>query len=212
MSLIPSQKVDSARARRYRRSSIKPERNLRNTRTIVASSFCTIVAPLTEALKPAWFCPRCLASIGTNDPYDEGRVVNEPERFRFSGKSKLTASRNTSISAVVVLQHYCVDERMVSIINELLFRQRRGELIAPGANIQLLSERQDEPREISHEGTVRVIVLENPYARYRFPADLFRGPFDQRWTFADGCYSMTWIGSELKRLVNRPSPVPFILL
>ena len=71
---------------------------------------------------------------------------------------------------------------------------------------------QDQPRVITHANSLRVIVLENPYAPIRFPNDLFNGPLDQCWGNREDCYTLRWIGPELQKLRERPKPVPFLLL
>ena len=73
------------------------------------------------------------------------------------------------------------------------------------------------PRELQHsapltyryENTIRVVVLENPHANISFP-DVFRGPFDQRWTWQDGWCTPTWIGAAAQECLA--SGVPYHLL
>jgi hypothetical protein len=61
-----------------------------------------------------------------------------------------------------------------------------------------------------YQGTIRTVVLENPYARMPFPPDLFMGPFDQRWHQESGHFRVCFMGSELMRL--KQSGVPFAYL
>lgn len=142
----------------------------------------------------------------------DSRLADEPFRFSFYGSSKLSAGQNTSISAIIILQHYQVDERWVSIWNELHDRQACGEKLPPGASLEAAARMQDRPQVITHANSVRVVVLENPYARIRFPNDLFNGPLDQRWGNREDCYTLLWVGPELQKLRERPEPVPFLLL
>jgi hypothetical protein len=145
-------------------------------------------------------------------PASLDRIEDVPNRFHFSGSSTLSLDRNTTISAVIILQHWHVNELWVSVQNELLERQARGEKLFPGASCQLLAERQDESIQITHAGTIRCVVLENPYARMRFPHDLCNGSFDQRWGRVGDDYTLLRIGSGLEELRQRPNPVPFVYL
>jgi len=63
-------------------------------------------------------------------PLSLDRIDDVPKRFRFSGSSTLSRYRNTTISAVVILQHWHVNERWVSVYCELLDRQARGETLS----------------------------------------------------------------------------------
>jgi len=71
---------------------------------------------------------------------------------------------------------------------------------------------QDQASVITHANSLRVIVLENPYERISFPNELFKGPLDQRWGSQEDPYTLLWIGRELRKLRERPKPVPFLLL
>jgi hypothetical protein len=145
-------------------------------------------------------------------PFSFDRIDDVPKRFRFSGSSTLSHDRNTTISAVIILQHWHLNELWVSVQRELLDRQARGEKILPGADFQLMVDRQDESIKITHPDTIRCVVLENPHARIPCPENLFRGPFDQRWGNIGSDYTLLWIGSGLEALRLRPQPVPFTYL
>jgi hypothetical protein len=139
-------------------------------------------------------------------------IEDVPSRFRFFGTAKLSKNSNTTLSAIIILQHYSVNELWVSVMNELLDRQANGEKLPPGASLQLLADHQNDPIEITHPHTVRCVVLENPYARFGLPTHLFAGPFDQCWGRDRDDYTMLWTGAELVKLRNRSKPVPFIYL
>lgn len=138
-------------------------------------------------------------------------IEDVPSRFRFYGTAKLNKSSNTTLSAIIVLQHYGVNELWVSV-NELLDREANGEKLPPGASFQLLADHQSDAVEITHPDTVRCVVLENPHARFVLPTQLFAGPFDQRWGRDGDDYTMLWTGAELVKLRTRSKPVPFIYL
>jgi hypothetical protein len=155
------------------------------------------------------------AMLGGNsvcEPLSIDYIEDAPYRFRFFGNSALSHDRNTTIGAVVILQHWQVNELWVDVRNELLNRQAKGEKILPGADLQLLAERQDEPIQVTYPNTTRCVVLENPHAHIAFPRDLFNGPFDQRWGINGDDYTLLWMGSELHKLRQRSKPVPFMYL
>jgi hypothetical protein len=52
----------------------------------------------------------------------------------------------------------------------------------------------------------RIVVIENPHANHIFP-DLFRGPFDQRWTWQGEWLTASWVGDSTKQCLA--SGVPF---
>jgi len=151
------------------------------------------------------------AAFGQNTfyPLRADRVEDTPRRFRFSGSSKLNRDSNTTISSIILLQHWEVKELWVDVRNELLDRQSRGERIMPGADMQLLAERQDEPVRITHPNTTRCVVLKNPFAQVPFPNNVFDGPFDQRWGLSGDVYTLQWMGSGLEKLRQRPKLVPY---
>jgi hypothetical protein len=137
-------------------------------------------------------------------------IEDVPSRFRFSGTAKLTKDSNTTISAIIILQHYSINELWVSVMNRLLDRQANGAKLPPGASLQLLADLRSDPVEITHPDTVRCVVLENPHARFALPTHLFAGAFDQRWGQDGDEYTMLWTGTELVKLRNRSKPVPFV--
>lgn len=59
-------------------------------------------------------------------------------------------------------------------------------------------------------GTVRAIAIENRHARFPFPEELFRGPFDQRWDWKGEWCGPVWVGETLDKLYGEG--VPFHLL
>ena len=90
-------------------------------------------------------------------------------------------------------------------------KDKRGEEITPWVQFSVLEELSSEQKAtFSYEGTIRALILENPYARIPFPADLLVGPFDQRWRMAGGMLRLGAMGSELTQL--RTSGVPFVFL
>lgn len=143
--------------------------------------------------------------------------------FRFPSKNECTTlppklanpflsrTDNTSISAVIALMRYRLDEFQVAVWHDLLSRQANGEILDPGASIDASARLQDSvPLTYRFDGTIRVVVIENRHARIPFPEDVFRGPFDQRWTWQDEWLTPTWIGAVAAQFFKEG--VPFALL
>jgi len=145
-------------------------------------------------------------------PDRTGPIIDLPERFQFFGTASLNRTTNTTISAIVLLQHYQVNELWVGIYDELIARQQRGVEITARTQFEILAERSDKEIQYSHPDTVRAVVLRNPHARRPLPNDLCMGPFDQHWDRVGSEYTLTWIGSTLTALRRRPTPVPFLYL
>lgn len=143
------------------------------------------------------------------EPEDFLDAGAEPQSFCFIGKAALTPKHNTTVSAILILAEYRLDHVWVEAGRQLAAKRRRGEGIKPFEQAELcqrISERGG-PR-YSYEGTVRVIVLENPYARIPFPPDLLVGPFDQHWRLQSGRFRLASMGCELERL--KRDKVPFV--
>jgi hypothetical protein len=121
---------------------------------------------------------------------------------------------NTAISAILILSDYALCDRALALWRQFSRRQAEGEVIPPGEGMRVLAEPHDNlPNAHQFAGTVRVIVLENPHtpAARRFPEDLFRGPFDQRWSaHNEELYGPVWMGSTLQSLYD--DGVPFQML
>lgn len=138
-------------------------------------------------------------------------LCSEPQSYKFLGSAELTPTHNTTISAIAILTPYRLNHLWLDIWRELDARQKRGEAIDVRDQFDLLQQFSEKsPARFSYEGTIRVIVIENPYARIPLPTELFVGPFDQRWRMDAGLLRVAFVGSELERL--RQDGVPFIYL
>jgi len=136
---------------------------------------------------------------------------SEPQTYQFLGSAELTPTHNTTISAIAILAPYRLNHLWLDVWRELEARQKRGEAINVRDQFDLLQQFSEKsPSRFSYEGTIRVIAIENPYARIPLPTELFVGPFDQRWRMEAGLLGVAFIGSELERL--RRDGVPFIYL
>jgi hypothetical protein len=144
------------------------------------------------------------------EPEDFVDAGAEPQSFRFVGKAALTPKQNTSVSAIAILAEYRLNHVWVEAGCQMMAKRQRVEEIKPGEQFELCQRIYDEKGlRYSYEGTIRMIVLENPYARTPFPPDLFVGPFDQHWRLQAGRFRLAFMGSELERLKNENVPSVF---
>jgi hypothetical protein len=151
------------------------------------------------------------AAFGTWDCLPDP-LNDQPPAYEFSGfDSVLSQAKNTRISAVLVLAEYALDRLFVDVWKELQAKRKRGEPVENSDCFDLLSRRDPGgSRRVSYQGTIRVIAVENPYARVPFPAELFIGPFDQRWRRESKHFRLVFVGSELEKL--RTEGVPHLFL
>jgi hypothetical protein len=144
------------------------------------------------------------------DAAASGNLRAEPCSYQFSGSAGLTPKHNTTISAIAILNPYRLNHMWLEMWRELDAKRQRGDEIKPWDQFDILQRlSSDQPATYSYEGTIRTLVLENPYARKAFPPDLF-GPFDQRWRMQSGWFSLAFMGAELAGL--KRNGVPFIYL
>src|SRR5579859_7908285 len=125
----------------------------------------------------------------------------EPSTYRFSGRAELRADCNTTFSAIVILSPYRLNHLWLEVWRKLAAKANVGEEIKASDQFDLLQQLSPEgTTSYSHDGTIRAVVLENPYAKIAFPPDLFTGPFDQRWHMESGLFKLSFIGSELQQM------------
>jgi hypothetical protein len=123
----------------------------------------------------------------------------------------LSRTDNKSISALLVMVRYRLNEFELAVWKELLARQASGEQLRPGASLDVATRLQyTVPRTYQFADTIRVVVIENPHRRIQFPTDVFCGPFDQHWTWQDEWCVPTWIGPTAANCFQ--DGVPFDLL
>jgi hypothetical protein len=164
-----------------------------------------------------WNYPSIIPEIVLSAAFGEKVFENrsalgaKPTIFHFSGRSELRSDCNTRFSAIVVLASYRLNHLWLESWRRLSAKKEKGEGINSFDQIFLLQQVASEGvTGCSYEGTIRAVVLENPYARIAFPPDLFVGPFDQHWHMESGCFQPYFMGSELRRL--KSEGVPFIYL
>ena len=164
-----------------------------------------------RSLDPTTVLSAALGQDFQEEPGTGGTIRPEPSSFRFFGSAKLTKGQNTTISAIIVLAHYELNDLLIEVWRRLYAKQEREGKVAPTDYFDLQTELgQDRPQALRYVGTIRVIAFHNPHARIPFPTNVFTGSFDQQWGLVDGCYRPIWLGSELGRLYNEG--VPFVYL
>ena len=154
---------------------------------------------------------------------DDSRIDPRPPYYRFLRRSDLPKDRlfladallspvaSKTFSANIMLARYELNELHLEVWKRQYARQEAGQTATTQDRFQLLSELAPTlAGSRRFTGTVRVIVIENRYARLPFPKDLFRGPFDQHWGWKDQACGPVWIGETLGELYREG--VPFHML
>lgn len=165
--------------------------------------------PMIDVIVSAAFGERI-----TLEPACGQTLADEPFRFKFRGKAKLGPNRNTTISAIAILQHYELQSRLVDAFYRVRKKLERGEEVGPLGYAEEFELMKDIENKVEFKDSVRALILENPYARIPLPSAFPLGPLDQRWGVKDssGWYTLLLLGSELARLRARERPVPFLAL
>lgn len=105
-------------------------------------------------------------------------LTEQPPAYEFSGRdSALSPTKNTRISAIVILDNYALDRLQVQVWKELSARKERGEQVEISDYMEILNTIAPNPlANTSYAEAVRAVVLENPHARIAFPPELFVAP------------------------------------
>lgn len=147
------------------------------------------------------------------EPKGGQTLADEPLRFKFGGKAKLRPGVNTTISAIIILQHYRLEWRFVEAFYRTRRKMETGETVGPLAYAEEFQSMDDSEKKIDFADSVRAVILENPHARIPLVRGQLLGPLDQLWGMdASGWYTMIDMGSELDRLRRMERPVPFLAL
>jgi len=165
--------------------------------------------PMLDVIVSAAFGERI-----TLEPACGQTLADEPFRFKFRGKAKLGPDRNTTISAIAILQHYELESHWVDAFYRVRKKIELGEEVGPLAYAEEFELMKDIENKVEFKESVRALILENPFARISLPSTFPLGPLDQRWGLKDssGWYTLILLGSELARLRARERPVPFLAL
>ena len=202
-------------AMRRARNQLRGCKHLPTAIVLYSESLYRNVTPLTVA--SAAFGP------GFQDARQYDRVEPWAPALRFSRRDQvptnlsrlanpfLSRTDNRTISAVIVLARYRLDNFQLAVWRRLYERQSSGQQLPPGASFSVAAELQDTvPATYEFEGTIRLAVIENSHARIQFPTGLFRGPFDQRWIRREEWCMPSWIGATATDCYEQG--VPFDLL
>jgi hypothetical protein len=120
--------------------------------------------------------------------------------YRLSGRAKLRADCNTTISAVVALLPLLIHA------DTLWAARRVWALTAEGPHKLTEEESGDVTREAykhlgAPEVVIRAAVVENPYARKPLSPCFFTGPFDEHWARReDGSFGILRQGPRIEEL------------
>lgn len=122
-----------------------------------------------------------------------GKAVGDPEAA-FLGKGKMIRPHwkkpeNRRISAIITLRHYAVGKRKYSQWWEGIRAQIRAGTID--------RDSVPEPDFDCGELGLGVIVWDNAYADIPLPKDIFRGPYDERWSVVDNDQRLTFRGAGI---------------
>ena len=143
-----------------------------------------------------------LGNVGITMDFDtaQGQAIAGTERNTFLGGGKMIDNKrrqpqNTTISAILVLEKF-LDKTKIqkALINKIKERKRKP---TPEEELGIRMKLYKDYRIVS---VPRVVVIENPFARVAFPAELSNGPFDERWRIGDDEQERVFVGGKLKEL------------
>lgn len=106
--------------------------------------------------------------------------------------------QNQTISAITVLGRVAAGERFFNADIRTLEQRERGPIDLE-ERLQKLELASGTPCDFRHR-PLRVVVHENPYGRIPLPADLFRGPWDERYGPRDGSIQQLFQGQKIAEL------------
>jgi len=144
-------------------------------------------------LEPDFILGAMLGNIGFEIPvrrfgdatlsFDEKNIRNVftggGRMIRYGRSGIPLEPQNTTISAVIVVEHFDVGQRRFKAYYETLERERERSL-TPDELCDEINAAKGTDRDGSLRA-VRAIVCENPYARLPLPRDIFVGPYDERY-------------------------------
>lgn len=140
---------------------------------------------------------------------------NSPKQV-FTGGGKMVnykrqKPQNTTISSIVILDHYPLRQMKIEIALDA-WKRELGE-----PSLEEVWGFCDAFPKTPEDRVLRVAVYENPYARIPLRRDLFRGPFDGRWGVDGEVLRRVYVGDDLRRIeeqlerCDRRSPIQRLL-
>jgi len=159
----------------------------------------------TAILRPIFVFGAMLGNLGLKIDFDpkKGEAVAGSEKSAFLNGGKMTNHRsnqpqNTTISAILVLEEF-----LDNIEVEKAMRKHEAKQGKQFTGPEMIGIRIELYKDHPIVTVPRVVVIENPFARMVFPADLFNGPFDERWRWIkeqNGKIQRIFVGHKLKEL------------
>jgi hypothetical protein len=122
-----------------------------------------------------------------------GKAVGDPEAA-FLGMGKMIRPHwrepeNRRITAILTLRHYAAGMRRYSLWWDEIRRQIKAGAIDPDAT--------PEPDFDIGERGLGVLVWDNAFAEIPLPLNVFRGPYDERWSVVDNDQRLTFRGAGI---------------
>lgn len=160
-----------------------------------------------------------LGDLTIQMPFDRerGMVRVEEAQTTFGKRGKMRryagdepiAAQNKTISAIIVLEHLPIGQRRLSAA-----AKRKGAELGRNLAVEEFWRFMESARGTERDPALfqlRVVVHDNPDAAYRLPADIFRGPFDERYGVRDGMIVRVFAGEEVIRLEVEEEEVSKVL-
>jgi hypothetical protein len=144
-----------------------------------------------------------LGNLGYSFPFDPilGQLVDEPTLTPiFAGGGQMQPDRNTTISAIIVLELLSTGKRRLEIE-----AAKTAKTIGRDLNYEeffrLIDSSKGTERDISLR-QLRTVTCLNPYRNQSvaFPDKLFRGPYDEHYGEVLGNLQRTYLGEELRKI------------
>ncbi len=145
-----------------------------------------------------------------SDQLEDGFFGGGGKMVRY-GKGKLPKPmepQNSTISAVAVLQQMGVGKRRFDIAVKQ-WEQELGRELTFEEHFEAMTNARGTERDVSLT-QLRVVVCENPYARFALPREIFRGPYDETYGVDEAPRSHVtrlFAGERIKELESQEQPV-----
>ena len=153
-------------------------------------------------LKPIFIFGAMLGKLGLKMDYDrnKGEAIAGSERNAFLDGGKMIDDKkgriqNTTISAIIVLEEFRDDSEIQKALKEELKKRSKTLTLEEKVAINMKIVKNHHSSRVP-----RVVVVENPFARKVLTADLFNGPFDERWRWENDEIERVFVGNKLKEI------------
>jgi hypothetical protein len=155
------------------------------------------VADRTVILEPEFVFGAMLGNLSIQANFDNSKAHKVVKFIKtiFGRGGKMTKNKNTTISAIIVLQEF-LDNREVQKALKEEERKQGKEFTGP----ELTAIRMKLLKNYDLKRVPRVVIMENPYARIPLPLVLFCGPYDERWRIQNNKIERVFVGEVLKEI------------